>query len=76
MMAIITHVALHPRTRRRVDKANLPITCRRVASSMMTTMIGALETPLTTALQNRALIGSTCMTFSRTPANVEIAIVA
>jgi hypothetical protein len=75
-MAIITHVALHPSTRRRADKANRPITRRLVASSMMTTMIGALDTPFTTALQNRALIGSTCVTLSRTPAHVAIAIVA
>ena len=52
------------------------MTRRPVARNMITTMIGALAMPLTTALQNSALIGSTCVTFSRTPANVEIAMIA
>src|SRR5262249_28894926 len=73
-MTLITTVALQPRIRRRGVSVNSPITSRRFASSMMATMIGALATPLITALQNNARIGSNFNTFSPTPPSVEMAI--
>ena len=44
-----------------------PITAGRVASNMIATMIGALATPLMTALQKSALMGSKWKMFSTTP---------
>ena len=53
----MTAVASQPRTRSRRVTVKRPITAF-AASSIITTMIGTAITPLTTALQNSALIGS------------------
>src|SRR4051812_15496082 len=69
----MTAVPAQPSTCSRIDRVNLPITARRLASSMIAIMIGALATPLTTALQKSALIGSMRMRLSAMPASAEIA---
>ena len=54
----ITAVASQPSAFSRGRRANWPITFLREAISMIITMIGTAATPLITALQNSALIGS------------------
>src|SRR6185369_12244902 len=72
-IALITSVAAHPSSCKRRGSVNSPITAGRVASSMIATMIGALATPLMTALQKSALIGSKWKMFRTTPPTVAIA---
>ena len=47
-----------------------PITLRRIAISMITIINGTATTPLMTADQNNALIGSMWTKLIRTPINV------
>ncbi len=49
--------------------------CFREAISMITTMIGTAATPFMTALQNKALIGSSGVKFRIAPIKVANAIV-
>ena len=56
--AAIAAVASQPRDISHGVNVNCPIICRREAISMIMTMIGTAATPLITALQISALIGS------------------
>ena len=74
--AAITAVASHPRVLNPGLSVNWPITRRREAISMTMTMIGTAATPLITALQNSALIGSSGVKLSTAPTTVAAASVA
>ena len=69
-------VASHPSAFSRRLTVNRPITRGSSASSIMTTMIGTAMTPLMTAHQNNALIGSTGEKSSATPPSVASAMIA
>ena len=56
--AAITPAESHPRTRSGMGVTSVPMTLVFDAISIISTMIGTEVTPLMTALQNNALIGS------------------
>jgi hypothetical protein len=60
---VIAAVASQPRALSKGRSANWPMTCFREAINMIVTMIGTAATPLMTALQNRALMGSSGVKF-------------
>ena len=68
-------VESQPMKRSRGDRQNSPITRLRVAISIMIAMIGTATTPLMTALQNSALMGSIGRKFMIAPMRVATAIV-
>ena len=72
----IAAVESQPRLASNGLSVNWPITRVREAISMIMTMIGTAATPLITALQNSALIGSSGLKLSSAPINVAAAIVA
>src|SRR5579859_3101134 len=72
----IATVASQPRNFSRRLITNGPMTSSRVAISIITTMIGTAMTPLITALQNKALIGSIGVKSSSTPPSVAMAMIA
>lgn len=72
----IAAVHNHPIAHNARGSTNRPITSRRVAISMMITISGTATTPLITADQNSALIGSRPTKLMRMPIKVETAIVA
>jgi len=63
-------VASQPRIVSRRVMTNSPMISGRTAISIITIMIGTEITPLITALQKRALIGSMGVKFSATPRTV------
>ena len=69
-------VASQPSVFSHGDSVNWPITFAREPISMIMIMIGTAATPLTTALQNSALIGSSGLKLSSAPTKVAAAIVA
>ena len=73
--AVIAPVHNHPMARNAGGNTNGPITSRRVAISMMIAINGAATTPLMTADQNSALIGSSPMKLMTMPISVDTAIV-
>ena len=74
--AAIVHVASQPSILRRRVTTNDPMTTGSSAISIITIMIGTAITPLMTALQNNALIGSIGVKSSATPATVASAMIA
>src|SRR5579875_578133 len=74
--APITAAVLHPMILRPGERVKRPITRRFDASSIITRMIGAAITPLITADQNSALIGSTGRKLRIVPSTVAITSVA
>ena len=74
--AAMVHVASQPSAFSRRVTVNGPITCGSSASSIITIMIGTAITPLITALQNSALIGSIGVKSSTTPPSVASAMIA
>ena len=56
--AVVTAVAIQPSVFSHGLRTNSPMTSRREAMCMIMTIIGTAATPLTTALQNSALTGS------------------
>ena len=73
--APITVVANQPTVLRTGGSVNPPITAGLQARRIIMTMTGTATTPLITALQNSALIGSRATTFRTAPAAVRAAIV-
>ena len=73
--AAMTAVASQPSALSHGRSVNWPITSGRDAISMIITMIGTAATPLITALQNSALIGSSGVKLSAAPTKVAAAIV-
>ena len=71
---VIAPVHSHPTARRPGGRTNGPITSRRIAMSMMIAISGTATTPLMTADQNSALIGSSPTKLIATPIRVEAAI--
>ena len=69
----ITAVASQPKTLSSGVRQNSPITFRRAARSIITTMMGGETMPLITADQKSALSGSRCRKFNTTPPIVAIA---
>src|SRR6185295_16034402 len=69
----MTIVASHPRKRSRRVTTRGPMTSRRCASSIITTMIGTAITPFITAAQNNSLMGSTPLKSSTTPTGAAMA---
>ena len=65
--AAITAEASQPRVVSHGVNVNWPITWRRDPMSIIITMIGIAATPLITALQNSALIGSRAVKWSAAP---------
>ena len=74
--AAIISVANQPSTFSLVVMTNGPMISGRTAINIITTMIGTEMTPLMTALQYNALIGSIYVKPSAMPINVEIAMMA
>ena len=74
--AAIISVANQPSTFNLVVITNWPIISGRTAINIITTMIGTEMTPLITALQYNALIGSIDVKPSAMPINIEIAMTA
>ena len=74
--APMTAVESQPSQRSRPVTGTSPITSARDAISIVSTMIGADATPLITALQNSALIGSSGEKFTAAPTSVAMAMVA
>ncbi len=72
--AAITAVASHPNIWRSGPKANAPMTVYREAISMIMPMMGTAATPLMTALQNKALMGSSGVKLRIAPTKVANAI--
>ena len=66
----ITTVANHPSTCSRRFMTKGPMRSGRTAISIITTMMGTAMTPLMTALQISALIGSMLLKSSATPPSV------
>ena len=58
-----------------VGKVNFPMIAALPVRCIMITMTGTATTPLITALQNKALIGSRAVKFKATPIAVAAAIV-
>ena len=71
----IIAVANQPRVISQRVSVNWPITDRREAMSTIMAIIGTAATPLITALQNSALIGSSGVKLSTAPTKVAAAIV-
>src|SRR3984957_556457 len=71
----IVAVDNHPIAHNARGSTKSPITSSRIAMSMMITINGTATTPLITADQNNALIGSRPTKLMPTPTTVEIAIV-
>lgn len=67
---VMAPVASHPRRHRRRVITNGPMMSERTAMRIITIMIGTAMTPLSTADQNSALIGSTGVKPSATPSSV------
>ena len=65
--AAINAVASQPKNFNTPRTTNGPIMSRRAESSIITTIIGTATTPLITALQNSALIGSIGVKLMTTP---------
>ena len=74
--SIITAVANQPAAIIGQGKVRRPIMRGFTAITIMTAMRGAASTPLTTALQYKALIGSSDVKLRAAPAMVAAAIVA
>ena len=74
--AAMTAVAAQPKTRVSGRSENRPMTERRDATTIIAAMIGTAAMPLTTALQNKALIGSIGDQSSSTPTKVAPAMIA
>ncbi len=74
--AAMTSVASQPITQSGSGRVNGPITFFCVAITMMITMTGTATTPLMTALQKSALIGSIGEKLMPTPSSVAMAMVA
>jgi hypothetical protein len=72
---VIAPVHSHPMAHTARGSTKRPITSRRIAISMMMTISGAATTPLITADQNSALIGSSPTKLMRMPIRVDTAIV-
>ena len=72
--AVTTAVAAQPSTSCQGDATNRPISLRRLAMIIIATMIGTTMTPLTTALHNSALMGSSGVNPSPTPIRMATAI--
>lgn len=72
-MIVITTVVSQPPQRKAEGRTRTPMTRLCVAMTMVTTRIGTDNTPLTTALQYRALIGSMGLKWMATPISVEAA---
>ena len=66
--AAITAVAIQPQAFNDVFKVNLPMTLALVLIRMIMTIDGTAATPLITALQYNALIGSMGVKLSAMPA--------
>ena len=66
----ITTVLAQPSRVKFLRNVYWPITVSLPPSIIITAMIGTAITPLITALQNNALIGSRCVKFSAVPASV------
>ena len=60
-------------TRKLTGSGKSPITALLLAISIISTITGAATTPLMTALQNKALIGSIGLKLSKTPISVAAA---
>src|SRR5579863_6639377 len=75
MTTAIVAVDNHPIAHSARGSTKSPITSSRIAMSMMITINGTATTPLITADQNRALIGSRPTKLMPTPTRVVIAIV-
>ena len=71
----IVPVHSHPMAHSAGGSTKAPITSRRIAISMMIAISGTATTPLMTADQNSALIGSSPTKLMTTPIRVETAIV-
>ena len=74
--AAMTAVASHPNTLSAPDNTNLPMIFLLDVMSIIITMTGTETTPLITALQNSALIGSSGEKVMAMPLNVAMTIVA
>ena len=72
--AAIAAVDSHPIAQSSRGRVKAPITSRCIAISMITTISGTATTPLMTADQNNALIGSRSTKLIATPINVAAAI--
>ena len=72
----ITAVVSQPIARSRPEIANRPMAFCRAATSITAASIGTAITPLSTAVQNSALIGLTWTKFIAVPASVATAITA
>jgi hypothetical protein len=72
---LIAPVHSHPMAHNTGGSTKAPITSRRIAMSMMIAISGAATTPLMTADQNSALIGSSPTKLMTTPIRVDMAIV-
>lgn len=68
--AAITAVASQPQNFNEVFNVNLPMTFLFVLIIMIITMTGTAATPLSTALQYSALMGSTGVRFNAMPARL------
>jgi hypothetical protein len=68
----MTAVANQPVIFKRRERVNCPITAEFVAMSMMTTITGPAKTPLITAAQNSALIGSIGVKFGVAESRYEL----
>ena len=66
----MTAVELHPTTFCRNGSLSVPVTFGLAVISIITTMIGTAATPLITALQKSALIGSIEVKFNAIPSSV------
>src|SRR5262249_27356725 len=75
-IAALARVASQPRMVTGHGATNRPMTLVRRAMCIVTTMIGTAITPFSTALQNRARIGSSAVKFMATPIAVASAMVA
>ena len=71
----IAPVYNHPITHSVRGSTKRPITSRRIAMSMMITISGTATTPLITAYQNSALIGSKPAKLMSMPISVDTAMV-
>ena len=72
----MTPVATHPTITRPRVRVKRPMIFGRVASSIIIAITGTATTPLMTALQNSALIGSIGVKLRAAPMTVAMAMVA
>jgi len=68
----MTAVETHPSTLCRNGSLSAPVTFGLAVIGIITTMIGTAATPLITALQKSALIGSIEVKFNATPSSVAV----